>query len=237
VTEIPPPREALTDNLKAIFENIDRGLVDFGEHNRLWLPLITFLLAQLDRFVEALTKALAQPIPPPSPAREPMLTAPAKPPRPRKPAPLRLKFGWLLDLMPGASTTEFAIAQPVEIPTDLPDPPASIAPADPEPGPSRLRRSIRPVPGTEPPADIRIHDQPNSERHLKPPNRKITKTPERINTPISLRYSNKKSAFAQRHPSHHITRHAIVTRRPASITRPSHHRNGPHRPLRLSETP
>jgi len=175
VTEIPPPREALTDNLKATFENIDRGLVDFGEHNRLWLPLITFLLAQLDRFVEALTKALAQPIPPPAPAREPMLTAPAKPPRPRKPAPRRLKFGWLLDLMPGAFVADAAIAQPREIPTDLPEYSASIAPIEPEPTHRRVRLSIFQSGGREPQGEICLFNAHDAGDRFRPPKRNSTR--------------------------------------------------------------
>jgi len=236
VTEPPTPREALTDNVKAIFETIDRGLVDFGEHNRLWLPLITLLLAQLDRFVEALTKALAQPILPPAPAREPVLTAPAKPPHPRKPALRRLKFGWLLDLMPGAFVADAAIAQPLEIPADLPEPPTSISPADPEPGPNRIRRSIRPIPGAKPPADIRIHDCHDPERRLDPPPTEKSQKPTTGSTHL-FRYDIATKKAHSPSVTQHITHHAIVTRRPASITRPSHHRNGPHRPLRLSETP
>jgi len=190
VTETPPPREALTDNLKAIFENIDRGLVDFGEHNRLWLPLITFLLAQLDRFVEALTKALAQPVPPPAPAYEPVLTAPATPPRPRKPAPCRLKFGWLLDLMPGAFVADAAVAQPVAISTDLPEPPAPIAPAEPE---RADRRNCRPVchrVGSKLHAAPNSLDQPDCAPRLRPPRRKLHEIAFGFRTSFSLRYHN-----------------------------------------------
>jgi len=178
VTQLPTPREALTDNFKAIFAGFYREVVRFGHHHRAALPLVTILLSYLNRAADRFARAAAKPPTPSKPPRDPAPEthvpdcaapdpAPLKPKRPRQPSPFPTKFAWLLHLMPTTPTTGVLAAQTRHELIAFINDPALIELLEAKPNLGRILRPLCRIFGIETPQHLRLPPRPKPRRKPK----------------------------------------------------------------------